>query len=561
MLRNLHIKNLALIHEIDVDFSEGLNILTGETGAGKSIIIDSISLALGGRVTRDMTHSKEPALSELVFEVSDPDALKNLSLLDVQAEDGVVVISRKIVDGRSTLRVNGETRTASDVRRLAGSLLDIHGQSEHQKLLNTDMQLSLLDDYGKERITPQKAEVAKAYHLWNSIRRELGEEELSEEERARRISFLEFEIGEIEDAGLKEGEDEEIELLYKKLANSRKISEAIEEVHIATGYDEAASAGEIIGRALKKLEGVSSYDDSLQDFTDQLSEIDSLLNDFNRAISDYGDNLSFEAESFQETEERLNLLNKLKVKYGNTIEAILDYRDKKQDELNRLLEYEEHRSRLQTQLEQAEDVLKQASAKLTKLRQEYAETFTREVTKQLSGLNFARVDFALSFKENASYSANGKDTVTYMISTNPGSERGPLNKVVSGGELSRIMLGIRTMFADSDTTDTLIFDEIDTGISGRTAQKVAEKLAQVAKHHQVLCITHLPQIAAMADTHYGITKSLSDSEAITEIQRLDDCESVDELARMLGGAEITENTRNSAREMQEMCRQFKLNVL
>ncbi len=561
MLRNLHVKNLALIHEIDVDFAEGLNILTGETGAGKSIIIDSISLALGERVSRDMAHSKDPALSELVFEITDPSTLSELSAFDIQAEDGIVVISRKIVDGRSTIRINGETRTASDVRKIAGYLLDIHGQSEHQKLLRPEIQLSLLDDYGKESILTAKKQVAEKYRIWKNLKESLGTEELSEEERARQIAFLEFEINEIEEASLKVGEDEEVEVLYKKLLNGRKIADAIEEVHSQTGYDSNISAGESIGRALKRLEAVASYDEDLNDLVSQLSDIDSLLNDFNRAVSDYGENLSFESDSFEETEERLNQLNKLKSKYGGSIEAILLYKDRKKEDLSALLDYEERRAKLKKELEAAEDSLKKASVKLSELRKEYAVQFTKDVTAQLLGLNFARVDFALDFKENNTYSANGTDTVTYMISTNPGMERGPLNKVVSGGELSRIMLGIRTMFADADTTDTLIFDEIDTGISGRTAQKVAEKLSAVARHHQVLCITHLPQIAAMADYHYGITKSLSDSEAITEINRLDDRESADELARMLGGAEITENTRNSALEMKEMCRQFKMNDL
>ncbi len=561
MLRNLHIKNLALIHEIDVDFSDGLNILTGETGAGKSIIIDSISLALGGRVSRDMTHSDAPALAELVFEVSDSAALNALKELDIEAEDGVVVISRKITGTRSTLRINGETRTASDVRSLASYLLDIHGQSEHQKLLRPDMQLSLLDDYGAGQITAARQKTAEAYRKWASVKKALGGDDLSEEERARRISFLEFEISEIEDAALNDGEDEELEQLYRKLLNGRKITEAVEEAHAQTGYEDSSSAGEMIGHALKKLESVSSYDDALADLVSQLSDIDSLLNDFNRALSDYGDGLSFEAESFQETEDRLNLINKLKSKYGSTIEKILAYKDEKQTELDELLSYEETRNRLKKELQTAEDALIRASDELTELRKTLAGDFAEDVTRQLKDLNFARVDFALEFTQNSGFSANGRDTVHYMISTNPGAPRGPLQKVVSGGELSRIMLGIRTMFADSDTTGTLIFDEIDTGISGRTAQKVAEKLAQVSRQHQVLCITHLPQIAAMADSHYGITKSLSDSEAITEISLLDASESVNELARMLGGAEITENTRNSAQEMRELCRQFKQHEL
>lgn len=561
MLRNLHIKNLALIREVDVDFQKGLNILTGETGAGKSIIVDSIGLALGGRAARDMTRSGEVSLAELIFEVTNPKTLQELSELDVTPEDGEIVVSRKIQDGRSICRVNGETRTAANVRQMAGLLLDIHGQSEHQKLLRPEVQLELLDTYGGTEIAGARAKVSETYQEWNSLRKTMGKEPLSPEERERRISFLEFEIQEIDEANLQTGEDEEVEKRYKKLANAKKIAEAVEEVHEATGYDGTASAGEMIGYALKKLESVREYDEAAGDLADQLSEIDSLLNDFNRAVSDYADSLSFEDDTFEETEQRLDLLNHLKSKYGGSIEKILAYRDEKAKELEDLQEYEEKRQEMEERLGKLEQKLKEACADLTKLRKGFAKKFAEDVTVQLKDLNFARVDFAVDFHPLKNYTANGADSVDYMISTNPGEERKPLNKVVSGGELSRIMLGIRTMFADSDTTDTLIFDEIDTGISGRTAQKVAEKLAQVARRHQVLCITHLPQIAAMADTHYGITKELSENAAITKIEALSDEASVHELARMLGGAEITENTLKSAREMKVMCRQYKQNEL
>ncbi len=561
MLRNLHIKNLALIKEIDVDFSKGLNILTGETGAGKSILIDSISLALGSRMTRDMTHPKEAALSELVFEVDDEDTLTLLAEKDVIPEDGQIVISRRLLDGRSTIRVNAQTRTAAEVRSIAGLLLDIHGQSEHQKLLHSDVQLSLLDEYGKDEIASARQKTAECYRSYAALKRELGDEELSEEERARRSSFLEFEINEIEEAQLQVGEDEEVEQRYKKLLHARKIADAVEEVHNAAGYDSNGGAGEIIGAALRKLNSVLSYDESLEELAAQLTDIDNLLNDFNRSISDYADDLSFEAQSFEETEERLNLINKLKTKYGNSIEQILQACADKKQELQDLTEYVEHRQHLKAQFAVKEEHLRVATESLSALRQKYAAGFAKDVTAQLLDLNFAKVDFAVEISEAANWSANGRDVVRYMISTNPGAPRGLLQKVVSGGELSRIMLGIRTMFADSDATDTLIFDEIDTGISGRTAQKVAEKLSQVARHHQVLCITHLPQIAAMADAHYGITKSVLEEGAVTHIAHLNAAESVDELARMLGGAEITENTRNSAQEMKEMCRQFKADVL
>ena len=561
MLRNLHIKNLALIREVDVDFSDGLNILTGETGAGKSIIVDSIGMALGGRAQRDMSRgSSGPGLVELVFEITDEAVAGVLREHGIEPEDGVILVSRKIAEGRSQCRINGESRTSAEVREIAGLLLDIHGQSEHQKLLRPESQLELLDTFGRDEIAAARENVAADYKTWTGIKRALGGAELTGEERARRASFLEYEIGEIEGADLTEGEDEEIERRYKKLVNAKKIAETVENVHEATGYDAPDSAGEVIGRALKKLEGVSEFDDELHNFYDSLSEIDSLLNDFNRGIAGYAGDLAFEAESFEETEERLNVINRLKAKYGRTVTEVLESLREKKQELMKLEDYEATRERLLREYASARERLQKSSAVLTSLRKKYAAVFVEAASKEFRDLNFARADFGIEFRECGSFSANGCDSIEFTIATNPGDPRKPLRNVVSGGELSRLMLGIRTMFADVDATDTIIFDEVDTGISGRTAQMAAEKMARVARHHQVLCITHLPQIAAMADTHYGITKELTDQEAITNIEALSREESVDELARLIGGASITDNTRASAAEMKEMCDRYKASL-
>ena len=561
MLRNLHIKNLALIREVDVDFSDGLNILTGETGAGKSIIVDSIGMALGGRAQRDMSRgSSGPGLVELVFEITDEAVAGVLREHGIEPEDGVILVSRKIAEGRSQCRINGESRTSAEVREIAGLLIDIHGQSEHQKLLRPDSQLELLDTFGRDEIAAARETVAADYKTWTGIKRALGGAELTSEERARRASFLEYEIGEIEGADLTEGEDEEIERRYKKLVNAKKIAETVENVHEATGYDAPDSAGEVIGRALKKLEGVSEFDDELHNFYDSLSEIDSLLNDFNRGIAGYAGDLAFEAESFEETEERLNVINRLKAKYGRTVTEVLESLREKKQELMKLEDYEANRERLLREYASARERLQKSSAVLTSLRKKYAAVFVEAASKEFRDLNFARADFGIEFRECGSFSANGCDSIEFTIATNPGDPRKPLRNVVSGGELSRLMLGIRTMFADVDATDTIIFDEVDTGISGRTAQMAAEKMARVARHHQVFCITHLPQIAAMADTHYGITKELTDQEAITNIEALSREESVDELARLIGGASITDNTRASAAEMKEMCDRYKASL-
>lgn len=560
MLRNLHIKNLALIREVDVDFNPGLNILTGETGAGKSIIIDSIGMALGGKPVRRLIRDDAPSgLVELVFEVSNPETEAALAAMDIAAEDGVILISRKMQGNRSTIRINGETRTAADARAVGSLLLDIHGQSEHQKLLRTDHQLDLIDSYGREEIREALLKVRESYKVYAELKKKLGSGEMSEEERNRRMSFLEFEIEDIESAGLKEGEDEELEALYRKMKNARRIVTAVNEAHTLTGYEEGA--GDEIGRAVKELDSVSEYDEEIAGLLNTLSEIDDLLNDFNREVAAYADSLDFEESAFAETEERLDLINRLKAKYGRTISDILMAKEEKEEELSALRDYEEERIRLKKKFARAEEALGEASRGLSVLRKQYAEEFSRKVVDQLRELNFAKADFAVHFEETAGYTANGCDAVSFMIATNPGEPRRELSKVVSGGELSRIMLGIKTIFAADDKTETLIFDEVDTGISGRTAQMVAEKMSAIARDRQVLAITHLPQIAAMADTHYAITKELSDSSAITKIEALSEEESVLELARLIGGEKITENTLKSSREMKEMCRQMKKNVL
>lgn len=558
MLRNLHVKNLALIQEVDVDFSEGLNILTGETGAGKSIIIDSITLALGGKMSRDMIREQAPfALVELLFEITNPSIEQKLKEMDIYPEDGVVLISRKITDGRSVSKINGETCTVSQVRKAAGLLLDIHGQHEHQSLLHNEKQLDILDEYGKEEILFLKKSVSEAYSSYEKLRRKLRESTMDEEERKRRMDFLEYEIREIEQANLQDGEDEELEKLYRKLVNGKKIVENIQEVHELTGYESGQGAGEQIGRALRAIVSVEEYDPEIGGLSSMLADIDNLLNDFNREVSTYLSDLTFSEEDFIKTESRLDEVNRLKAKYGNTLEQVLCYLKDRREELNGLVDYENNRREMELDFREKEIILRGWSEKLSKKRAEYSKKLASEIEGQLTDLNFLHVDFQIELSDSGHFSVNGTDQVEFMISTNPGEVRKPLNRVVSGGELSRIMLAIKTLLAQQDETPTLIFDEIDTGISGRTAQKVSEKLSLVGQHHQVMCITHLPQIAAMADVHYGIEKSVKNGNTVTTIEPLNEEETTRELARMLGGAQITDRTLESAREMKDLAREQK----
>ncbi len=556
MLVHLHVKNLALIEEAEVEFGPGLNILTGETGAGKSILLGSMQLILGGKTSRNMIRENaDYALVELLFQVENPKVLKKLEALDLYPEEGQILLSRKIMDGRSISKINGETCTVGQMKAAAACLLDIHGQHEHQSLLYRDKQLEILDSYGRERIFPQKALVEEKYRQYRKSLEELDALDIDEEQKNREMAFLEFEITEIENAALIPGEDEELERQYKKLSNARKIMEVLQSVHTITGYENGA--GDMTGTALREMTKVTQYDEELESLSQTLNEADSLLNDFHRELSSYLDDLVFDEESFYQVERRLDLINNLKAKYGQEISGILSYRDKQIEKLEKLRKYEEYFQAAKEKVQREEKKLEEASYELSKIRQEYKEQLEKKVVEGLKDLNFLDVDFAIRFDRRKNYTPNGFDDVEYEISTNPGETRKPLGQIVSGGELSRIMLALKAILADRDEVETLIFDEIDTGISGRTAQKVSEKMTVIGNHHQVLCITHLPQIAAMADTHFEIEKHVRGSETTTEIHPLNEEESVRELARLLGGAEITAAVLENAKEMKELAQVHK----
>ena len=558
MLIHLHVKNLALIEDIEVEFGPGLNILTGETGAGKSVLLGSMQLILGGRTARDMIRTGAScALVELLFQVENKKAEQALNSLGIFTEEGQVLLSRKIMDGRSINKINGETCTVGQMKAAAECLLDIHGQHEHQSLLYQEKQLEILDAYGREKIRPAKEAVRQSYEEYRKYMRALKELDTDEEQRNREKAFLEFEISEIEKAHLVPGEDEELETLYRRLNNGKLILETLQSVHSLTGYDSGQGAGEAVGTGVRELLRVTEYDTQLESMAETLQEIDGLLNDFNRELSSYVEDLSFDDETFYETEKRLYQINGLKAKYGRTIEEILEYQNTQQQKLEKLARYEENFLEARQNLKKAEEQLEKDSYVLSEIRKDYSKTLTEKIIEGLRDLNFLDVKFRIDFQRKQEFTDNGYDSIEYEISTNPGESVKPLGRIVSGGELSRIMLAIKAILADRDQIETLIFDEIDTGISGRTAQKVSEKMAVIGSCHQVLCITHLPQIAAMADTHFEIEKHQKGSETITEIHPLGERESVRELARLLGGAQITPAVLGNAREMKELAQQQK----
>ena len=557
MLQNLHVKNLALIDETEVDFKEGLNILSGETGAGKSIIIGSINLALGEKVQKEMLRENtDSALVELVFTVENETQKNALAQLEVYPEEDCVILSRKITNGRGIAKVNGESMPASKMREVAAVLIDIHGQHEHQSLLHKKKHLEILDEFAKEALTEKKGVLREAYATYKKLTDELKQADVDEEDRLREASFLEYEIKEIKEANLVIGEDDTVEEEYKRYCNGKKIMEAL---HGAYHYSGSGSenASECTMRALKELSVASAFDDKIRDLEAQMLEIDNLLNDFNREIADYIDETEFDDETFYALEKRLDEMNHLKSKYGRSIVDILQALEEKEERLLKLQDYDAYLENLKKQCGEAEKVLHNISLEVSKIRKEHANILVAEVKRALEELNFLDVRFEMQFLELANYTANGIDEPEFMISTNPGEPVKPLGKVASGGELSRIMLAIKTVLADNDSIETLIFDEIDSGISGRTAQMVSEKMNVLGRNHQIICITHLPQIAAMADAHYLIEKSVENSTTVSHIRLLNEEESIDELSRMLGGVEITDKVRESAREMKQLALQKK----
>ncbi len=557
MLQSVHVKNLALIEEIEVDFQEGLNILTGETGAGKSIILGSVGLALGGRYSKDIIRrGADYGFVELTFFVEDEGVRKRLRELDIFPEDGLVVLNRRLMEKRSVSRINGETVTMGLLKAAASVLIDIHGQHEHQSLLYKKNHLEIVDAFAGEAVREVGDGVKSSYQTYTKVRKELEDSAMDESDRAKELSFLRFEAAEIRDAGLQAGEDEEIESLYRRMLNGKRIAESAAEAYAYTSGQEA-SASENLSRAIRAMSEITEYDEKAGVLCRQLEEIDDLLNDFNRELADYSKSFEFSEEDFYETENRLNELNRLKVKYGNSIEEILAYCEKQEQKIKKLTDYESYIEGLNEKCKKAEKNLEAHTKKLTRLRKEQAKLLEKAIGDGLKELNFPDVKFEIQFGETKSYTANGKDDIEFLISLNPGQPVKPLVNVASGGELSRIMLAIKTVMADRDDIGTLIFDEIDVGISGRTAQKVSEKMAVLGRGHQVICITHLAQIAAMADHHFVIEKTVGEMDTRTDIRPLDEKESVEELSRILGGAKITDTVLQNAKEMKELAKQIK----
>ena len=551
MLLELHVKNLALIETADVELEDGLNILTGETGAGKSIMIGSVNLALGQKASKEMIRNgAEYAYVELVFSV-DPEKEDALRALDVMPdENGTLIISRKIMPSRSLSRINDEAVTAARLKQVTSLLIDIHGQHEHQSLLHASKHLEILDTYAKSRVQQLKIQTASLYAEYISLEKQLSQLDTDNESRRREADFLRFEIEEIENAQLKAGEEECLAACCRKYGNARRIMENLSAAYRAVDT-------EAVGNALHQVCEVAEFDPELKAIQDQLYDAEAVLSDAHHAIGEYLEQLDFDEQAYREAQDRLDLIRGLEAKYGAGVEQIEKALEEKKNRLEQLEHFDEYRMQLEQQYQKAEKALEAVSAELSAVRQEEAKKLAEKIRAGLIDLNFLDVRFSMEFRRLSHYTASGFDEAEFVISTNPGEPERSLGQVASGGELSRIMLAIKTVLADSDDIPTLIFDEIDTGISGRTAQRVAEKLAVIARNHQVICITHLPQIASMADCHFEIKKSTDGASTKTRIARLKEEDVVTELARLLGGAQITDAVIQNAREMKKLARQTK----
>ena len=533
MLLNVHIKNIALIDDANVNFTDNLNILTGETGAGKSIIMGALKIGMGDKLPKDIVREPDKeGFCQLLFLVDDPQVIEQIRDLGVEpSEDGEILITRRINNSRTINTINDMAVTAAKLREVSALLIDMHTQHQQQTLLKKAEHMKLLDKYGRASIDPLKQKVAECHREYVTLRREMDELSMDEAERSRKVEFLKYQIAEIESANIKTGEDEDVEHQYNRMVNSRDIVAAASDVYSVTG----------------EIDGLYS----------QLENIDALLNDFNVELNDYMQSMDFDDSEFRSVESRLDVINDIKGKYGSTVEEVFKYLEDSRKEYERLSEYDEYIAGLSDKIKKVEKAMLKAADALTAERQRQAENLCRDIRDALADLSFMEVRFDMVFDRLPECTANGIDDCYFVISTNVGEKMRPLYDVASGGELSRIMLAIKSCMASEDNIGTLVFDEIDVGISGRAAQKVAEKMAVISRSHQVISITHLPQIAAMADSHYLIEKSADEGKTVTRIVRLNDEESTEEIARLLGGVTITEAVMSNAREMKQMAEKTK----
>ena len=554
MLRLLHIENIAVIEQAEIAFDRGFNVLTGETGAGKSIVIDAISAILGERTYRDVIRTgADRAFVSAVFD-GVPD-LPWFAENRVEYDPSELLVQREVyADGKNVCRVNGRPVTVAILKKLGGQLVNIHGQHDSQQLFDETKHLSYLDLFARNEA--ERTAYAACYERVLSLRRERERLTLDEGEKLRRVEALQYQLEEIGRAGLQPGEDEQLENRRKLLQNAEKLSEALAAAAMAlSGGEDASGAVDLVGEADHALARIARYDEGLAALGDRLSNLQYELEDVAGELRDHLDQMAYSGEELEQIESRLDVIHRLKRKYGGSVEEILQYAERAQRELDEITFSEERLAQLEKELAAATAEAKTAGLLLRATRQTAARAMETRLSQELAALDMPRAQFVCQLEET-DLTPDGLDSLRFLMTANVGEALKPLSKVASGGELARIMLAIKNVLAEQDRVGTLIFDEVDAGVSGRAAQKVAEKLRAVSKNKQVLCVTHLPQIAAAADVHLLIAKTEREGRTYTQVTALDRPGRTREIARIIGGAEITETTLRSAGEMLQSDRDF-----
>lgn len=565
MIIELSIKNFAIIDNLKINFTKGFNVLTGETGTGKSIIVESIGMILGQRANRNLVRSgKDKAILEGVFYLENPQKI-NMILdrygIDKDPENYLIITREIFSNGRSVSRVNGRTVTLIMLNDITSNLVDIHGQYEHQSLLQIENHIKLIDTFGDYELKRLLEQVEGKYKELSQEKRKLKDLTLDSIERDREMDLLKYQIEEIENSNLDKLDEEELLSEYNKISNIKEIEMVLGEtanIMKDDGYNNY-SIVDSINRCISNMNKIKGYGEEFEEYGKTLEYINYELQDLYRNIVNYLEKLDMDNERLMELEERIDTINKLKRKYGNSIDEILQYKDKIKERYNVLLNVEQAIEKINTNISIIEEELSHNCSKLTDLRKKISKSIEKMITQELKDLNMNNVVFKVDFKRLERFTEIGWDKIEFLISTNKGEDLKPLSQIVSGGEMSRIMLAFKRILADYDNIPTLIFDEIDTGISGRTGQVVGEKMKMISKNHQVICISHLPQIAALADTHFLIDKETVDDKTTTIVRKLEDEERIDELSRLLGGVDLTDTTKLHAKEMLEMSKRLNGN--
>jgi len=562
MILNLHVKNFALIDEIDIDFTDGLNILTGETGAGKSVILGSLNIALGSKADKDLIRTGcDHALVDITFLAKDKEIIDKLNEYDIETVDDTVTIQRKILAQRSTFRINGENVSAAVVKDIALVLIDVYGQHDYQNLLNHRKHIEFLDSYAYDDLKATLDQYKNTYNEYLRSKALIESPQIDEVKREREISVLEFQIEEIESAGFHANEEEEVLSKLKILENASKIRDSLMLIKSLIAENNE-NASDMISQSLKELSGISSFDNDLNSLYEDLNSVNELIFDFERRLSGMLDDYMPDEEELYNLRQRYDLINNLERKYGKTLEDVLGYLSEKQKELDDLKEYGNKRQACLDEFEKIKNRLDKEASKLSALRKKASVKFKKDMEENLKFLNFNQSLFDVKIEETDDFTANGKDKVNFLISVNPGEALKPLESVSSGGELSRIMLALKTLGVKNNNSRTLIFDEIDAGISGITAWKVAKKLAVLSTHNQIICITHLQQIASMADIHFEIRKEVSDDhKTFTYINKLDEEGEIREISRMLGDEFESDKFKENAIEIKKQAIEFKKSII